>query len=111
MAIPRCKTCGKECNDKYRRLCQVCKNKEEALIEKIQKFVKCNPKATIKEIARFTGAQEIIINRLIRESRICVAIHCSNCGKQIASSESQNLCSNCKRQLLRTMKVNKQFTK
>ena len=110
MAIPRCKTCGKECHDKYRRLCQICKNKEESLIEKIQKFVKYQPKATIKEIAAFTGVQETIVNRFIRESRISVAINCSNCGKQIDSSESQNLCYNCKRQLLKTMTVNKKTT-
>ena len=67
------------------QLCDLCKKKEEEDFEKVRKFLRDYPGATIQEVSKATEVSAQLIYRFLRDGRIEVA----------ADSPIALLCENC----------------
>ena len=83
------------------KICPQCKEAEEAIFQKVKKFVQDNKKATMEEISAECGVEAKKIKQWIREERLFftddspVKISCEICGKQISSGR---FCPQCKKE-------------
>lgn len=88
------------------QLCEVCKKEEEEEFEKVRKFLREYPGATMQEVSAATGVSAQLIYRFLKEGRIEVAhdspiaLLCENCGVRITSGR---FCVNCSKKLANEM--------
>ena len=88
------------------QLCDLCKQKEEEDFEKVRKFLRDYPGATIQEVSKATEVSAQLIYRFLRDGRIEVAadspiaLLCENCGVRITSGR---FCVNCSKKLANEM--------
>ena len=106
--LRNCPTCGKVFVKINRNLCPECMEKEEKDYDLARKYLKDNPRASVREISELTGIDGKKILRWIREGRIDVdyagagsGLTCKRCGTKISIG---NLCSNCIKLLSGQMK-------
>ncbi len=84
------------------QICDNCKKLEDEDFEKVRKFVKEFPGATIPEVSKETGVEVALIYRFLKEERLEVAegspiaLQCENCGTRIKSGR---FCVECSRKL------------
>lgn len=102
MGIINCKKCGRMFN--YitgEKICPQCREAEEAIFQKVKKFVQDNKKATMEEISAECNVEAKKIKQWIREERLFftddspVKISCEICGTQISSGR---FCAQCKKE-------------
>lgn len=102
MGIINCKKCGKMFN--YitgNKICPACKEEEEAVFQKVKKFVQDNKKASMDEICAECEVEPKLVKQWIREERLFFAddspvkISCERCGCQISSGR---FCDKCKKE-------------
>lgn len=88
------------------QLCDACKKQEEEDFEKVRKFLREFPGATIQEVSSATGVSAQLIYRFLKEGRLEVAenspiaLLCENCGVRITSGR---FCVNCSKKLANEM--------
>jgi len=88
------------------QLCEVCKKIDEEEFEKVRKFLRDFPGATIQEVSQATEVSQQTIYRYLREGRLEVAsdspiaLLCENCGVRITSGR---FCVNCSKRLANEM--------
>lgn len=88
------------------QLCEDCKRLEEQDFEKVRKFVRDYPGATIQEVSAATEVSQNAIHKYLKEGRLEVtegspiAIQCENCGARIRSGR---FCTKCSTGLARDM--------
>ncbi|HOP73405.1 MAG TPA: flagellar operon protein YvyF [Thermoclostridium caenicola] len=88
------------------QICEVCKKQEEEDFEKVRKFLREFPGATIQEVSAATDVSPQLIYKFLRDGRIEVAqdspiaLLCENCGVRITSGR---FCVNCSRKLANEM--------
>lgn len=88
------------------QICEVCKKQEEEDFEKVRKFLREYPGATIQEVSAATEVSAQLIYKFLREGRLEVskdspiALLCENCGVRITSGR---FCINCSRKLANEM--------
>lgn len=88
------------------QLCEVCKKKDEEDYEKVRKFLRDYPGATIQEVAQATEVSQQLIYRFLRDGRLEVAsdspiaLLCENCGVRITSGR---FCVDCSKKLANEM--------
>ncbi len=88
------------------QLCEDCKRLEEEDFEKVRKFVRDYPGATIQEVSNATEVSQVTIHKYLKEGRLEVtadspiAIQCENCGARIRSGR---FCPKCAATLARDM--------
>jgi len=88
------------------QICEACKKKEEEEYEKVRKFLREFPGATIQEVSAATDVSPQLIYKFLRDGRIEVAqdspiaLLCENCGVRITSGR---FCVNCSRKLANEM--------
>ena len=102
MAIINCKKCGKMFNyitgDK---ICPVCKDAQEAVFQRVKKFVQENKGASMDVICAECEVEAKLVKQWIREERLFFAddspvkISCERCGCQISSGR---FCDKCKKE-------------
>ena len=102
MAIINCKKCGKMFNyitgDK---ICPVCKDAQEAVFQRVKKFVQENKGASMDVICAECEVDAKLVKQWIREERLFftddspVKISCERCGCQIPSGR---FCDKCKKE-------------
>ena len=74
MGIINCKKCGKMFN--YitgNKICPACKEEEEAVFQKVKKFVQDNKKASMDEICAECEVEPKLVKQWIREERLFFA--------------------------------------
>ena len=82
------------------QLCDDCKRLEEEDFNKVRKFVRDYPGATIQEVSDATEVSQNTIHKYLREGRLEVAenspiaIQCEGCGARIRSGRFCPKCSN-----------------
>ena len=104
MAIINCKKCGKMFNyitgDK---ICPVCKDAQEAVFQRVKKFVQENKGASMDVICAECEVEAKLVKQWIREERLFFAddspvkISCERCGCQISSGR---FCDKCKNEMV-----------
>jgi len=88
------------------QLCEVCKKQEEEEFEKVRKFLREYPGATIQEVSQATEVSQQLIYKFLKEGRLEVAtdspiaLLCENCGVRITSGR---FCVNCSKRLANEM--------
>lgn len=88
------------------QVCEACKKQEEEDYEKVRKFLRDYPGATIQEVSAATEVSPQLIYKFLRDGRIEVAkdspiaLLCENCGVRITSGR---FCINCSRKLANEM--------
>jgi flagellar operon protein (TIGR03826 family) len=88
------------------QICDECKKREEEDYEKVRRFVKDYPGATIQEVSAATEVPTTLIYRFLREGRLEVSdespitLQCENCGVRIRSGR---FCIECSKRLARDM--------
>jgi len=88
------------------QLCEDCKRLEEEDFEKVRRFVREYPGATIQEVSDATEVSQNTIHKYLKEGRLEVtenspiAIQCENCGARIRSGR---FCPKCSAVLARDM--------
>ncbi|NLU31031.1 MAG: flagellar operon protein YvyF [Clostridiaceae bacterium] len=88
------------------QLCEVCKKQEEEEYEKVRKFLREYPGATIQEVSQATEVSQQLIYKFLKEGRLEVAtdspiaLLCENCGVRITSGR---FCVNCSKRLANEM--------
>lgn len=88
------------------QICEACKKLEEEEFERVRKFLKEFPGATIQEVSKETEVSTHLIYKFLREGRIEVAenspiaLQCENCGVRILSGR---FCVNCSRKIANEM--------
>jgi hypothetical protein len=88
------------------QLCDECRKKEEEEYERVRKFLREYPGATIQEVSNATGVSPQLIYRFLKEGLLEVApdspitLLCENCGVRI---QSGRFCVNCSRKLANEM--------
>lgn len=88
------------------QLCEICKKIEEEEFERVRKFLRDFPGATIQEVSDATEVSQQLIYRFLKDGRIEVAsdspiaLQCENCGVRITSGR---FCINCSKRLANEM--------
>lgn len=88
------------------QLCEVCRKQEEEEYEKVRKFLREYPGATIQEVSQATEVSQQLIYKFLKEGRLEVAtdspiaLLCENCGVRITSGR---FCVNCSKRLANEM--------
>mgnify|MGYP001809863811 CR=1 FL=1 len=88
------------------QLCEDCKRLEEEDFERVRKFVRDFPGATIQEVSAATEVSQATIHKYLKDGRLEVtadspiAIQCENCGARIRSGR---FCPKCASTLARDM--------
>lgn len=81
------------------RICEACKKLEEEDFEKVRKFLRDFPGASVPEVARETQVSTHLIYRFLKEGKLEVAesspisLLCENCGERIKSGRFCIACS------------------
>ena len=100
MDVRNCKSCGNLFNYVGRNICPACARRLEKQFDKVKKYIRENPGATIGEVAE---KNEVSINQIrnwIREERLelsresSIGVECERCGKLIRSGR---MCDECKK--------------
>lgn len=87
-------------------VCDACRKLEDEEYEKVRKFLRDFPGATIQEVSNETEVNMQLIYRFLREGRIEVAddspiaLQCETCGSRITSGR---FCMNCSKKLANDM--------
>lgn len=82
------------------QLCDDCKKLEEEEFNKVRKFVRDYPGASIQEVSAATEVSQNAILKYLKDGRLEVsedspiAIQCENCGARIRSGRFCGACSN-----------------
>lgn len=88
------------------QLCEECKKLEEEEYERVRKFVRDFPGATIQEVSDATEVSMQMIYKFLKDGRLEVtegspiALQCENCGVRITSGR---FCINCSKKLASDM--------
>jgi flagellar operon protein (TIGR03826 family) len=88
------------------KLCEDCKKLEEEEFQKVRKFVREYPGATIQEVSAATEVPQNTIHKYLKDGRLEVAenspiaIQCEKCGARIRSGR---FCAQCSASLARDM--------
>ncbi len=88
------------------QLCEDCKKLEEEEFQKVRKFVRDYPGATIQEVSAATEVPQNTIHKYLKDGRLEVAenspiaIQCEKCGARIRSGR---FCAQCSASLARDM--------
>ncbi len=81
------------------QLCEDCKKLEEEEFNKVRKFVRDFPGASVQEVSDATEVSQATIHKYLKDGRLEVAenspisINCENCGARIRSGRFCNTCS------------------
>lgn len=101
MEILSCKGCGRLFNYiRGERLCDGCKKKLEDKFVVVKKYVRENPTADIKDIAKDNEVSISQLNRWIREERLTfsedspIGLPCERCGTTIKTGRFCDACKN-----------------
>lgn len=105
MGLANCKECGKLFMQNPAGLCPECFRIEEANEERVAKYLRSNPHASITQVNEATGVPEKVILKMIKKGRITGDIRieypCESCGKPIAEGR---VCPECGRRVLEQLK-------
>jgi len=88
------------------QLCEECKKLEEEEFERVRKFVREYPGATMQEVSEATEVSMQMIYKFVKDGRLEVsegspiALQCENCGVRITSGR---FCVNCSKKLASDM--------
>jgi flagellar operon protein (TIGR03826 family) len=88
------------------QICEACKKLEEEEFERVRKFLRDYPGATINEVSEATEVSTQLIYRFLRDGRLEVtdnspiALQCENCGIRILSGR---FCVSCSKKLAAEM--------
>ena len=106
MALENCKGCGKVFMRLKTDICPECQKVEDEALNKVQKFLKENPKVDMDPAAlsEETGVDEALILKFIRKNRLVVKtprktgeggkLVCASCGTPILSGTLCRVCNN-----------------
>lgn len=101
MEVRNCPNCGNIYVYAGQRLCPSCFQKEEALFEQVDQYLREHPGANLKTVAEGTGIAKEIILDFIRRGRLVTLnaegmLRCEICGHPI---DQGRICSDCAGQL------------
>jgi flagellar operon protein (TIGR03826 family) len=88
------------------QICEDCKKLEEEEFERVRKFVREYPGATIQEVSEATEVPTQLIYKFLKDGRLEVseaspiALQCENCGVRITSGR---FCVSCSKKLASDM--------
>ena len=98
--IRNCISCGKIFSPIYNeKMCPACKEAQDRMEFAVIDYVRNNPKSRIPEVVSATGANELIIHRLIEAGRLVGAnmtYPCKKCGKGITRGK---FCQKCAKEM------------
>lgn len=105
MGLENCSKCNTLFVAVRGSLCPACQKAEEADLDKVVKFVKKNPKATIPEIVESTEVDEAVILKFVREKKLLLAgasaaLNCEICRTAI---QSGRFCAQCQGKLTQAL--------
>lgn len=103
MGLANCKECGGLFVQVSREICDRCFKEQEAILMKVQRYIKEHPNLSLGEVAEATGVDEALVLKFIRENRLVLSassvetmLSCESCGARIVSGR---LCAMCRAQL------------
>ena len=101
LEVVNCKRCGKIFKSSGTKLCSECKNDDYLTFGEVREYIYDNPGATIVEVATYTGINESMILRYLREGRLetiggANVISCESCGIGIPSG---TYCLSCEKEM------------
>lgn len=108
MELKNCPECGKLFVHTERNLCPECVRREDDDFERVRRFLRDEPQATIERVSRMTGVSEPVILRLLRHGRLTlpegspIALRCERCEAPI---DAGRLCKACRKELAEALAV------
>lgn len=99
-----CPRCGRIFVFRGREICPACVNEEEEQFERVRRFLRESPGATVEEVAEATGVPSELILSFLRQGRLIAtdglkgSLTCQRCGAPI---DGGYLCAACSRELAR----------
>ncbi|MEW6546889.1 MAG: MerR family transcriptional regulator [Bacillota bacterium] len=102
--IRNCPRCGRVFVFGGREICPSCVAEEEEQFERVRRFLRESPGATLEEVAEATGAPVELILSFLRQGRLIATeglkgvLACQRCGAPI---DEGYLCPECSRELAR----------
>lgn len=103
MGLANCKECGGLFVQVSRDICDRCFKEQEAILQKVQQYIKEHPNLSVGKLAEATGVDEALVLKFIRENRLVLSsssvetlLNCESCGTPIVSGR---LCAMCRAQL------------
>ena len=103
MGLANCKECGELFVQVSRDICDRCFKEQEAILQKVQRYIKEHPNQSLADVAKATEVDEALVLKFIRENRVVLSsssvetlLNCESCGARIASGR---LCAMCRAQL------------
>ena len=103
MGLANCRECGDLFVQVSRDICDRCFKEQEAILQKVQRYIKDHPNLSLSEVAEATEVDEALVLKFIRENRLVLSassvetmLNCESCGARIISGR---LCAMCRAQL------------
>ena len=102
--VRNCPRCGRVFVYRGREICPSCVAEEEEQFERVRRFLRDSPGATLEEVEEATGVPVELVLAFLRQGRLVAAeglkgvLFCQRCG---ASIDEGYLCSQCSRALAR----------
>lgn len=103
MGLANCRECGSLFVQVSRDICDRCFREQEAILQKVQRYIKDHPNLSVGEVAEATEVDEALVLKFIRENRLVLSsssvetlLSCESCGTRIISGR---LCAMCRAQL------------
>ena len=95
--LRNCISCGKIFSSLYgEKMCPACKEAQDRLENSVIDYVRDHPKTRIPEIVKETGANDLIIRRLMEAGRLVgvnLKYPCKKCGKEINRGQFCEACA------------------
>lgn len=110
LKLKNCPSCGKLYADTGIGMCRDCYEKELEDEAEAARYVRDNPKSSVKEICEATGIKERVILRMIKNGRFIetgveVSYPCESCGTMITRGR---YCDKCNEKLAREVAASSQ---
>ncbi|MDI3281482.1 MAG: MerR family transcriptional regulator [Bacillota bacterium] len=105
MELRNCIRCGKLFAYVNKPICPECVRKEEEDFERVRRYLRENPRATVMEVAEATEVDQHLIQQWLREGRLIstefhLMTECERCGRPIPGGR---YCKQCAEELGREL--------